>query len=452
MQTSSLDRLQGDALIEAMLAPIQFAFQPVVSAASGTTHGAEALIRGTETLGFATIRSYFDYAHSRQVLHALDLALRAQAIDRFRSLPVDGAVLFFNLDQRITASPDYEVARTAGLLQHANLAPERLAFELSEAAASEHPEQLASVLEAYRRQGYRLAIDDFGVGVSGFKLLYEHQPFYLKIDRYFVKDIDRDRRRRLFVSSIANLAHVLGISVVAEGVETEAELRICREIGCNLVQGFLIAHPTFQIERIPVRYPSVEAAQSGARRRSQLTDARLIRDQIQPLRQIAVDSGMAEVFEAFRRNKQATYFPVVDSTGSPLGIVREEELKEYIYSVYGKDLLANPASGRKLRNFLSTCPMADIDSPVERVLQTYALDPNPAGVMVLEDGRYAGMLSADSLLRILNEKKSCFGSRPKSTHEIAGQPLHCRNDRVHGAGQRRWPRFRLFRPRQFQTV
>lgn len=403
MNATDLETKHGDALVTAMLGPIDYAFQPIVSATSGRTHGVEALIRGTETLGFHRIKDYFDYAHRRGVLHALDLHLRAAAIDGFSRLPINDAVLFFNLDQRITQSPDYQVAQTAGLLSAATLAPERLVFELSEAAATDNPRQLADVLDAYRTQGYRLAIDDFGVGVSGFKLLFEHQPFYLKIEQYFVRGIDGDRRRRLFASSMAHLAHLLGISVIAEGVETDAELRVCREIGCNLVQGYFVSRPTKSVTSIAAHYPEIATLQSVARRRNAI-DAGLIRDQIDPIAGLPADSAMPHVFEAFRKFKQYSYFPVIDSTGVPLGIVKEEDLKEYIYSVYGKDLLANPATGRKLRDFLSACPTAEIDSPIERVLQTYSLDPNPAGVMVLEDGRYAGMLSADSLLRIVNDK------------------------------------------------
>src|SRR3546814_8596416 len=85
-----------------------------------------------------------------------------------------------------------------------------------------------------------LALDDFCQGYSRLRLLHEHQPDYVKIDRYFISGISAEPKKRLFLSRIVDVMHVLGICMIAEGVETEAEFRTCKDLGFDLAQGFLV--------------------------------------------------------------------------------------------------------------------------------------------------------------------------------------------------------------------
>ena len=146
------------------------------------------------------------------------------------------------------------------------------------------------------------------------------------------------------VSTITDLAHVLGIFVIAEGVETEEQLRICKEIGCDLVQGYYISKPQLDAGFLQTQYPGVLSA--GRRKESSANEEiNIIYEQIEYRPPLRVDDSMSIVFEAFRSNKEMTFFPVVDESGSPLGIVREHTLKEYTYSPFGKDLIANRGTG-----------------------------------------------------------------------------------------------------------
>lgn len=399
-----LRSLQGDALLENLLSPITYALQPIVSTASGVTHGVEALIRGTDSLGFQTIGAYFDFAAERGVLHSLDLELRRSALSKMRDLKFDGALLFFNLDHRVIGSDGYAPHRTESMLSDTGLSPDRLVFEISEIKQAVDEAEFAAVLNGYNNQGYRLAIDDFGVGISGLKLLYEHRPNYLKIDRFFISGIDKDRERRLFVSTIVGLAQALGITIVAEGVETTGEFFTCREIGCSLVQGFFIAEPTPDPTVIPREYKNIGELSLRARRGRARSDASLIGDEIDRPPTLSSKAKMSTVFDTFRTHKDRHFFPVLNDDGHPLGIVQESALKDYIYSAYGKELLSNPTTGRTLVDFISRCPTAEVDTPIERILQLYAMDENAVGVMIIQEGRYVGMLFAEALLQSLNEK------------------------------------------------
>jgi EAL domain-containing protein (putative c-di-GMP-specific phosphodiesterase class I) len=119
---------------------------------------------------------------------------------------------------------------------------DRLVLELTE-GATQPLIKLMDTLTRFRIKGIGLAIDDFGTGYSSLMQL-RHLPFTeVKIDQAFVADIDRSRDCRLIVQAITELAHALGLKTVAEGVETIDQLRLVRELGCDLAQGYLIARP-----------------------------------------------------------------------------------------------------------------------------------------------------------------------------------------------------------------
>ena len=119
---------------------------------------------------------------------------------------------------------------------------DRLVLELTE-GATQPLVKLMDTLTRFRIKGIGLAIDDFGTGYSSLMLLRQLPFTEVKIDRAFVSDIDRSRDSRLIVAAIVELAHGLGITATAEGVETAEQLRMVRELGCDLVQGYFISPP-----------------------------------------------------------------------------------------------------------------------------------------------------------------------------------------------------------------
>ena len=259
------------------------------------------------------------------------------------------------------------------------------------------------MLNAYHGQNYSIALDDFGECGAGIRVLYEQRPDYLKIHRGFVSGITEDGRKRQFVAQVVNMAHTLGITVVAEGVETESELMTCREIGCDLAQGFLICQPTVRPEEILATYPDM--APKGRRGpASQHNDRKFISDQMDPLPSLAIDTGMKQVFEFFRRNTRMTFCPVVDGQQRPMGILREKDLKSYTYSEYGRDLMFNKAFGKSLRDFIAPCPLSDINADAETILANFSQNDVPEGILITEDFAYRGFLSTGALLRVINEK------------------------------------------------
>ena len=383
---------------------IDYAYQPIVNIRTGSCYGFEALLRGAEKMGFPSIQHLFDHAYQENLLHKADILLREKAIEKFSRLPfMRENKLFFNLDPRLLESPDYQPKQTLSVLERFGIDPRSICFELTERHDTSNIADSMRILQAYRTQSYRLAIDDFGTGFSGLKLLYDYQPDKIKIDRFFITGIERDPKKKLFVSTIVDLAHVLGIMVIAEGIETEAELVTCRDIGCDMAQGYFIARPTTELTALQPRYEHVAQLTLNDRRKARSTP-RDTPQEIEFIQPLLVGSDMIEVFEAFRKNKDRTFFPVIDPQGEPLGIVREEALKDYIYSPYGRDLIHNRAYGKTLRDFVTSCPVAEASEDTTKILEIFAMAENNEGILIVADQRYVGFLSTTSMLRLINEK------------------------------------------------
>ncbi|MGE5475921.1 MAG: GGDEF domain-containing protein [Bacteroidales bacterium] len=406
-----------------ILATLDMAFQPIVNIHTGACYGYEALLRNTETAGFSSIQHFFDACDADGQLAAVEMALREKALLKFIRLEHwRQSKLFVNLDNRALDADGAVAACTREVLDRHGIDESQVVFEVSERHGFVEPGAASALLAPYKRAGLRLAIDDFGTGFSGLQLLYFAEPDFLKIDRFFVSDIANDSKKKLFLSQIVNIAHLLGVVVLAEGVETEREYFVCKDIGCDLVQGYMVQKPTIDLAELKPQYQGV-ANLAKSERRLAAGDQKLIADQIARVDPISQDCRMEEVFERFRADKSLTFFPVVDEAGEPVGIVREKELKDYTYSLYGKALISNKTIGRKLKDFVTRCPMADINTKAEHILQAYSAVERSEGIIIVDNMKYVGFLSAHSLLRVINEKNLAAARDQNPLTKLPGNNL-----------------------------
>jgi diguanylate cyclase (GGDEF)-like protein len=135
------------------------------------------------------------------------------------------------------------VSMLNGALRASRVEPGALCLEVTESAVTHNPELAGRMIEALKGIGVRLAIDDFGTGYSSLATLKQLPIDTLKIDQSFVHSLDSDPDEAQLVGAVIDLAHALGLSVIAEGVETDAQLARLRELGCDGAQGFLFGRP-----------------------------------------------------------------------------------------------------------------------------------------------------------------------------------------------------------------
>jgi EAL domain-containing protein (putative c-di-GMP-specific phosphodiesterase class I) len=121
--------------------------------------------------------------------------------------------------------------------------PGRLMFEFTEDERMRDVAHVRKIIEAYQARGFTTAIDDFGAGYAGLALLADLRPDMLKLDIALILGIDGSAARRTIVAGVARIAEELGVSCIAEGIETAAELQTVKELGIRLCQGYFLARP-----------------------------------------------------------------------------------------------------------------------------------------------------------------------------------------------------------------
>jgi EAL domain-containing protein (putative c-di-GMP-specific phosphodiesterase class I) len=151
-------------------------------------------------------------------------------------------VVSVNLSARQVSEPDL-VPTVARLLEETQVDPRQIALEITETVLVEDTTTAAKTLQELEQLGVRLVLDDFGTGYSSLGYVKRFPLAYLKIDRSFVAELGGDGRNEAIVSAISEMARALGARVVAEGVETEAQLDGIRKLGCELAQGYLFSRP-----------------------------------------------------------------------------------------------------------------------------------------------------------------------------------------------------------------
>jgi len=398
-------RYASDQLVTLAKLVLENAFQPIVEVGTGSVFGYESLLRGQERIGFSSPIALLDEAQETGQLLALEQMMSTRALAKFASLPdFSSQTLFLNLDVRLIRHGHYFLEKVVQHLRKANIAPSSVCFEFSERFDNTSVPEFADLVTQMRKEGFKLAIDDFGVGHGEMKLLCDYPVDYLKIDRHFVAGMDENPRKRHLVKNIVGMAHVLGIRVIAEGIETEAEFLACREYGVDLVQGWFIARPTTFISELQPSFPYL-ADIGRTRRSSQSLDEILIRKQIENLPTVYENQSIDSIFELFRRNPRQAFFPVLNANGEPRGVINEYHLKEYIYQPFGRDLLKNKVYERSISHFVDRAPIVGLDAEAEELMSLFANMENSACVILTENMRYAGVVSAASLIKVINEKQ-----------------------------------------------
>lgn len=220
-------------------------YQPKIDLASGEPAYVEALLRWQHpTKGFIPPDQFIPFAEQTGYIRVLtqwvlDTALRQAAAWRARGIRLRMCI---NLSARDLLHVELP-ARVGALLQELELPPSTVWLEITESAIMDDPVRAEQTLAALDALGVRLSIDDFGTGYSSLAYLKRLPVDELKIDKSFVLTMDRDASDATIVRSTVELGHNLGLSVVAEGVDSERTLALLREWGCDVAQGFLICKP-----------------------------------------------------------------------------------------------------------------------------------------------------------------------------------------------------------------
>ena len=223
---------------------LAMAFQPIVDVETGQAWAYEALVRGPagegagEVLGAVTSENRYAFDQQCRVA-AITQAVAAGIIET-------GARLSINFLPNAVYSPLACIQLTLKTAAAVGFPTDRLIFEFTENEEMADTAHVASIIDTYRRMGFATALDDFGAGHAGLALLARLQTDIIKLDMELVRDIDTSLPRRMIVEGLIAMFAKMGITTIAEGIETAAEYDVLRGMGVRYMQGYLLARPGFK--------------------------------------------------------------------------------------------------------------------------------------------------------------------------------------------------------------
>jgi EAL domain-containing protein (putative c-di-GMP-specific phosphodiesterase class I) len=218
------------------------AFQPILEPGRDGVFGYEALMR-SRVPSMASPLSILAAAEELDRMQELGQRVRALAASSFAAAPPD-ALLFVNLHSTdLLDTSLYELS--APLAEHAA----RVVLEITERATIDDLDDVPARVSVLRFHGFRIAIDDLGAGYAGLTSFATVEPEFVKLDMSLVRNVHASNVRRRLVASVVEACRDLGTRTVAEGIQSPDELRVLRELGCELFQGFLFARPSEGFEK-----------------------------------------------------------------------------------------------------------------------------------------------------------------------------------------------------------
>lgn len=392
-------------------------FQPIFNRRTGAVFGYEALARLRDPGDHAAdIAALFQKAQAEGLVSSLDMLCRENAFCRAVELGLAEvpAYLYVNICPATLMHPEHRGGLTDRLAEECGIAKERIILELTEQEAIRNYDLFKRSVEHYRDRGYKIAIDDFGAGYGGLKMLSIIQPDYVKVDRHFITGIDHDSFKYNLVDAIATVCHKLGITVIAEGIERPEELETVARFDIDLLQGYLLGRPAPELLRQEMA-PVVREREAVAGCANSLKPC-AIGNTVRYVEPLGPGQLLMEAFQRFKEDPDQNGLPVVDG-GRVLGMLSRMDFleKELVGPCgYGFALSAH----RRIHEVLGgEYLLVDAATPVEEVVRRVKARRGRHlydDICVAQHGRYLGTVAIAALLDAITQRsiQLARGSNP----------------------------------------
>ncbi|MGB0944357.1 MAG: GGDEF domain-containing protein [Marinomonas sp.] len=374
-------------------------FQPIYDLNSGELYGHEALSRGPKESDLHSPLTLFQLAEENNKLHQLELLCREKAIVRFAELALPGK-LFLNVSASLLSSPEHQKGMTLAILERLNIAQHNIVMELSEQHKFEHDGLSHATIEHYRQMGFKVAIDDLGVGYSGLQLWSEIQPEIVKIDKHFIQNVDQDPVKKEFVRAMVAIGNRLNCDIIAEGIETPEELNQLIKLGVKKGQGYVLGRPTPN----PVETESDILNVTLSRRRFQ----KHVRDSVMSLSKkvptLKAGDELKTASQLFSQSPEIMAIPILKDS-KPIGVIRRSQLHELFSTPYGRALYEHTDVSQMLTQDALIVESHISLSTVSLQLTNQDATSLNNEIIITQQGQYIGMGSLKDLLKQITELK-----------------------------------------------
>lgn len=373
-------------------------FQPIVSLENGSIFGYEALSRISLEDCDLNIERLFELAHKMDMLWDLEKLCRTKALNNLAAKP-DCAMIFLNVDANIIYDQDFQSGFTAEKLSEYNIPTENVVFEITEKTAVTDAKLFTSSVNHYKNQNFKIAIDDFGSEHSGLNRVCAISPEFLKIDMQLVRGIDTDSVRKSAVIATVDFCRQAGISVIAEGIETEAELNTLIKIGVTYGQGYYLARPNREFVELT---PEQKLQIKGCYNRSKLHYTPMFFGKVadlgvaKPVRKLTDYSF--DIIETMKKDSGISEFFVTDENNKICGIITRRNIFEKFSGQFGYNLSKRIRAADILQtDFLIVDESMSVDKVAELAMKR-APDFVYDAVAVTKNGEYLCSVTVKDLL------------------------------------------------------
>jgi diguanylate cyclase (GGDEF)-like protein len=379
-------------------------FQPIINIQNGSILGHEGLIRGPVKTDLHSPLNLFKLAKYENRVCDLELVSLQIGLETFSKKAMSNKI-FINVSPECLMEFGENKVISVNYIESLGLNPKDIVLELSESSPTFNYSELYSVIESYRKVGFQIALDDLGEGYSTLRLWSELRPEYVKIDKHFIRDINSDPVKVQFVKSIQQIADNCNTKVIAEGVETEAEFAIIRDLNIDFCQGYLLGYPKpepiqkineniqhlFRRKTISI-FPKASATEKPGNILKLLEKSAFV----------SAKTTNDEVNVMFEANEKLFSIPVVEND-IPIGLISRFNMIDSFVRPFRKELYGK----RSCTEFMDPKPLIVDGSITYHELSDLITQMEPHhltnGFIITDNERYIGLGSGHALLRKITE-------------------------------------------------
>ena len=415
-------------------------FQPIVNLRNGDIIAYEGLIRGPSDSPLHAPMNLFRVARACGLTVRVEHLCRQVILERFAELALPGK-LFLNVSPECLLQRDARPGETLEYIHHLGIAPDRVIIELTENQPTHDYALMREAVRHYRQMGFQIAIDDLGEGFSSLRLWSELRPEYVKIDMHFIQGINNDPVKLQFVRSIQEIAEKSNTLVIAEGIETQAELLVVRDVGVANGQGYHLGRPHAR----PARATSAEVVKALARdgvavypQRAAEQNLATVFKLLHQVRTVPPSMNNNDVYDIFLKEPKLLIIPVVDGE-QPLGLISRFEMIDHFARPYQRELYGKKSCKQFMdRNSLT----ADKDTTLQELsFRMVQADAHHLfnGFIITDQGRYLGLGTGHDLMREITQMQINAARYANPLTQLPGNvPINEHIDRLLESGARFW--------------
>jgi diguanylate cyclase (GGDEF)-like protein len=381
---------------------IKTVFQPIISLKTVEVYGYEALSRIVGPSVFSGPNYLFDAAKRQKLITQLEKLTRETALNRANELCIDKQV-FFNIAPSVIDLPDHEEGWTAQISQKYFAKQSNVVLELTEKMQFHDNELFNKAIAYYKRQGFVIAIDDFGAGFAGLNMLLRVEPHIVKIDRYLIENIYLSTTKRLLLESIVLFCHKVDVRVVAEGIEKKEELKVALDMNVDFAQGYFLARPETHLQKCSQEARECIIGNCRTSYHGLNQNHNFIGSLVRYIDPVSYYENALNVLDRFKTDKVISSIPVV-TNDIPKGIIYKKDLFQKFGQQYGFSVYSN----RPVHYIMSSPLIFEYDTVLEdaslRILERSNSDAYDA-VVIVKNGTYMGIVEVRDILARLTEQK-----------------------------------------------